>query len=75
MVRIVNISYLEVKPSFIFFNFSRSGDYVIGTKEKIEIAATVANGGEDAFNARFFLQVVHYTCLFSHKIHLIIMTT
>ena len=50
---------LETVRFCIFFNFSRSGDYVIGTKEKIEIAATVANGGEDAFNARFFLQVAH----------------
>ena len=55
----INILYLKTVRFYIFFNFSRSGDYVIGTKEKIEIAATVANGGEDAFNARFFLQVAH----------------
>ena len=61
----VNILDLDVKRLFIYVNFFRSGDYVIGTKEKIEIAATVANGGEDAFNARFFLQVVDSTCLFS----------
>ena len=72
IVKIVryNILDLDMKWFFMSFNFSRSGDYVIGTKEKIEIAATVANGGEDAFNARFFLQVADSTCFFS-KNHLI----
>ena len=42
--------------SFVFF---RSGNYIIGKKEKIEIAAIIKNGGEDAFNARFFLQVTN----------------
>ena len=34
-----------------------SGNYVIGSKEKIVIKAIVTNGGEDAFNSRFFLQI------------------
>ena len=34
-----------------------SGNYVIGSKEKIVIKAIITNGGEDAFNSRFFLQI------------------
>ena len=66
------LKYYTIQKSiyrrYVLILFSRSGDYVIGTKEKIELAAIITNKGEDAFNARFFLQVYDQILLFFSKI-------